>query len=274
MPPAYTATQKSAITQFMSFTSSDRNTAVKHLKLHNWNSEQAVNGYFSGGGAASAPSGSSKSGLNKVFDKYRDDKTTPDTIGVTGMMSYLNDIKVELEDIGMLAVSEIIQCPTMGEMTREGFTEGWSAYNCDTVDKQKSHMKNLLKTLPSNKDTFTRIYKYTYNIGRTGNQKSVQLDTAIEYWKVLFGSASSPVRWNSHANPWLDWWVEFLTTKWKKSVNKDVWNETLKFANMTLEDESLGFWTEESSWPSVVDEFVEWVKEKRGGDEGEAMEVE
>jgi DCN1-like protein 1/2 len=56
-----------------------------------------------------------------------DDKTTPDTIGVTGMMGYLGDLKVELEDIGMLAVSEIVQCPTMGEITREGFTDGWSS---------------------------------------------------------------------------------------------------------------------------------------------------
>jgi len=274
MPPAYTTVQKNAITQFMSFTSSERNTAVKHLKLHDWNQEAAVNGYFSGGGASSLPSSSSKSGLNKVFDKYRDDKTTPDTIGVTGMMGYLGDLKVELEDIGMLAVSEIIQCPTMGEITREGFTDGWSSLNCDTVDKQKAYMKNLLKSLPTSKDTFTRIYKYTYNIGRTGNQKSVMLDTAIEYWKVLFGSQFSPVRWNTANNPWLDWWVDFLTTKWKKSVNKDVWNETLKFAQQTLEDESLGFWTEESSWPSVVDEFVEWVKEKRQVVGGDVMEVE
>ena len=36
-----------------------------------------------------------------------------------------------------------------------------------------------------------------------------------------------------------------------------------------VEDESLSFWTEESSWPSVIDDFVLWVKvEKRG----EAME--
>jgi hypothetical protein len=44
-----------------------------------------------------------------------------------GMAKYLGDIGVSIEDIGMLAVSEIVQSPTMGEMSREGFVEGWSA---------------------------------------------------------------------------------------------------------------------------------------------------
>ncbi|OCL12195.1 hypothetical protein AOQ84DRAFT_285683 [Glonium stellatum] len=45
MPPGYTTTQKNAISQFMAFTSTDRNTAVRHLKSHNWSQESAVNGY-------------------------------------------------------------------------------------------------------------------------------------------------------------------------------------------------------------------------------------
>jgi DCN1-like protein 1/2 len=64
-----------------------------------------------------------------------------------------------------------------------------------------------------------------------------------------------------------------METSFKKSVNKDMWNETLKFAKLTLEDETMSFWTEESSWPSVIDEFVDWVKnEKRGGEKAEVMD--
>lgn len=52
-----------------------------------------------------------------------------------------------------------------------------------------------------------------------------------------------------------------------------MWNETLKFAKLSLEDEEMSFWTEESSWPSVIDDFVAWVKEaKRGGSKTEAMD--
>jgi len=276
MPPGYTTTQKNAISQFMAFTSTDKNTAVRHLKSHNWNQELAVNGYFSGGSGAPASSISAKSSLNKIFDKYRD-PNSPDSVLMEGMAKYLGDISVSIEDIGMLAVSEIVQSATMGEMSREGFVEGWSTLNADSIDKQKAYMKNLVKSLPhpGSKDTFTKIYKYTFQIARSGNQKAIPLEMALAYWQLLFSSASSPTRWKTDANPWLDWWTEFLESKWKKSVNKDMWTETLKFAQQCLEDESLSFWNEEASWPSVVDEFVEWVGEKRGkGVEAEEMEVE
>lgn len=83
--------------------------------------------------------------------------------------------------------------------------------------------------------------------------------------------------WRTPRTPWLDWWLEFQEEKVKRSVNKDLWRQTLNFAEQTLKDESLGFWSEEASWPSVIDEFVEWVKkEKRpeGVANGDAMEVE
>ncbi|KAF2023531.1 hypothetical protein EK21DRAFT_118677 [Setomelanomma holmii] len=39
----YSAQQKAAISQFMSFTSADRSTATRVLKSHNWDAQTAVN---------------------------------------------------------------------------------------------------------------------------------------------------------------------------------------------------------------------------------------
>ncbi|KAF2264787.1 DUF298-domain-containing protein [Lojkania enalia] len=272
MPPGYTSQQKSAISQFMSFTQSDRNTAIRFLKGAGWNQEAAVNGFFSGGGGSTVSS-SAKSNLNKIFDKYREDPAnSPDSFGVEGSMKYLEAIGIDIEGLDCLATLEIIQAPGMGEMTREGFVEGWSAVNADTIDKQKAYMNNLKQTLPSSKDAFTKIYKYTFQLAKAGNSKAITLDVATAYWELLFTSPLSTVKWKSASSPWIDWWIEFLNTSWKKSVNKDMWNETLKFAQMTLEDEAISFWNEESSWPSVIDEFVDFVKGKRGDQTGEEME--
>lgn len=147
--------------------------------------------------------------------------------------------------------------------------------SCDTVDKQKAYIKTLKRELPNNKDLFTRVYKYTFAVAKAPGQKAVPLDMALAYWELLFSSPLSAVKWTSPNTPWLSWWAEFLTSSWKKSVNKDMWNETLKFAQLTLTDEAMSFWNEASSWPSVVDEFVEWVKnEKRDGSKEEPMEEE
>ena len=94
---------------------------------------------------------------------------------------------------------------------------------------------------------------------------------ATEYWRLLFSEPS--VEWSTKSTPWLEWWIEFLQTKYKKSVNKDMWDQTMVFALKTLEDENLSFWSEDSAWPGVIDEFVAYVKtDKRGGDD--AMGVE
>ncbi|KZM27481.1 hypothetical protein ST47_g1353 [Ascochyta rabiei] len=232
--------------------------------------------YYGAGGGGSNTSAATKATLNKLFDKYREDPTgEPDAIGVEGTMSYLPQLEVDLEGMESLAALEIIQAPTMGEISRDGFVNGWLERDCDTIDKQKAYIKNLKTQLPTDKAVFTRVYKYTFFLAKTGQQKAVALESAILYWDLLFASPLSAVKWSTPSTPWLDWWKEFLNASWKKSVNKDMWNETLKFAQLTLQDEAISFWNEESSWPSVIDDFVEWVKnEKRGGSEQKAEEME
>lgn len=64
--------------------------------------------------------------MEKLFDKYRENASDePDLVGVDGTMSYLQQLEVDLEGMDSLAVLEIIQAPTMGEITREGFVNGW-----------------------------------------------------------------------------------------------------------------------------------------------------
>lgn len=40
-------------------------------------------------------------------------------------MKFLGDIQVQLDEVACLGVFEMCQCPSMGEFTREGFTDGW-----------------------------------------------------------------------------------------------------------------------------------------------------
>jgi hypothetical protein len=84
--------------------------------------------FSSGGGGGGGSNGSSavKATIGKVFDKYRDDPTgEPDLIGIEGTMRYFSDTKVDLEGLESFAALEIVQAPAMGEMSREGFVNGW-----------------------------------------------------------------------------------------------------------------------------------------------------
>jgi DCN1-like protein 1/2 len=40
-------------------------------------------------------------------------------------MKYLGDIQVQLDEVACLGIAELLQSPSMGEFTREGFLNGW-----------------------------------------------------------------------------------------------------------------------------------------------------
>jgi DCN1-like protein 1/2 len=81
------------------------------------------------------------------------------------------------------------------------------------------------------------------------------------------------LEWKTPNHDWLSLWKEFLGEKWTRSVNKDMWNMTLEFALKSLSDESLSFWNEDGAWPSVIDDFVAWCRQK-GIAKAESMDVD
>jgi len=42
-------------------------------------------------------------------------------------MRYINDLGLNMENAEVLVLMEIVQAPAMGEMTKEGFVDGWKA---------------------------------------------------------------------------------------------------------------------------------------------------
>lgn len=243
--------------------------------------------YSSGGGGST---GSSRSGptdanigpLNKLFDKYVDDaQEAPDTIGIAGTMAYLSALDVSLEDMRVLILSELLGSASMGELSRAGFVTGWASQGASTLGAQKTVLATQLAALAGPDASrapdglFRRVYKHTFKIALPAGSKGVPLDMALEYWKLLFGPQGVPWR-GTDGSPWLEWWLSFLQERWKKAVNRDLWDQTLLFAEKTREDASLAWWSEESAWPGVIDEFVEWARAEKGvgrRDDG-AMDVE
>ena len=130
-------------------------------------------------------------------------------------------------------------------------------------------MLSLRRALPSNLDLFKKTYKATFQLGRAAGAKVVALENAIEYWRTLLSPPS--LNWSSATTPWLEWWLEYLEAKWKKSVSKDMWDQTGLFVTKSLDDESMSWWSEEGSWPGVIDEFVAYVRAKR--EDGAKMDV-
>ena len=122
------------------------------------------------------------------------------------------------------------------------------------------YMRQLVAQLSTDPAYFKKVYRYTFVAGKEGDQRALALDNAIEFWRVLFSPPGRP--WRTASHDWLELWTGFLGDKWTRSVNRDMWNQLLEFATRTLDDETLAFWSEDGAWPSVIDDFVAWCKER------------
>lgn len=132
-------------------------------------------------------------------------------------------------------------------------------------------MKTLVASLSRDPAYFKRVYRYVFTAGKEPDQRALSLENAVVFWTMLFSAPG--LEWRTASHDWLGLWKTYLDERWTRSVNRDMWNMTLEFAVRSMGDETLGFWSEEGAWPSVVDEFVAWCRE-RGVGKGEEMEVE
>lgn len=108
-----------------------------------------------------------------------------------------------------------------------------------TLDQMRELVPTFRNAFNTDEETFKRVYKYTFNFARTGNQKGLSLEVAVEYWKLLLAD-----RFGGH----LDTWVEFLENVYKRSINKDTWNCMYDFVVLARGDPTLQSYDVDGRW--------------------------
>ncbi len=78
------------------------------------------------------------------------------------------------------------------------------------------------------------------------------METATEYWRLLLG----PMYGDK-----IEKWIAFLNQEWKQAVSKDTWNMFFIFLQDYEKDPELSEYDETAAWPSIIDDFVEYIKE-------------
>lgn len=146
--------------------------------------------------------------------------------------------------------------------------------SANTTDRQRSAIAARQSSLPTpaSRDILKRVYKHAFKMCLQPPKRSLDVETAIALWTPLFSSQA--LHWQTGNTDWFALWCDFMTNKNKRPVNKDAWDQTFAFAEKTLEHGDVSFWSEDGAWPGVIDEFVEWVKDKQPAKEDGAMEIE
>ncbi|RMZ75676.1 hypothetical protein DV737_g5187, partial [Chaetothyriales sp. CBS 132003] len=255
-----------------------------------------VNNFYSSNNTASA-STPVQQHLNKLFDTYRDSpQTEPDKILIDGAQSYLSDLSIAVDEVVHFALCDLLDVESIGEFKRKAFVSGWlnastttttttttaaatatarpSARTAtaataqqpqplDTIPRQSAHVSLLRKRLTSDPAYFKTIYRAAFKFAKPEHQRSVPLESALEFWKMFFSAASGGIEWNNGRRgvQWLDLWLEFYETQGKRPVNKDLWNMVGELVLKTKEEpdeQTIDGWRADGAWPFAIDDFIAW----------------
>lgn len=188
-------------------------------------------------------------------------------------MKYFEAIDVALDDVSFVVAFDLLDAPTMGEFTRDGFVTGWTnastpSNSCDTLDRQKAYIKSLVQKLSSDPSYFKQVYKGSFKYAKSEGQRAIPVEHAFAFWDMFFSGQQGGIDWSSPRTKWYDLWREYYTSKNNRPVNKDLWNQVAELVSKTREPggESLSWWSEDGAWPTAVDDFVAFVKKKKGAD--------
>lgn len=261
-------------------TSSPLQRARRSMSYQAESYEEEIQWILTHFGTSYLTSGSADNGRVAAIEKAYDDLVTPsrgdtrDALSTETAIEYLESLDVNLENAEMFVVMELVQAPAVGEISRQGFVEGWKATDLTTFSNtaQKKLVRDRINTLASDPAYFKKVYRHAFIAGKEATQKALPVENATEYWKTLFAAPGKP--WVSASRDWGTLWQSFLAEKWSRSVNKDMWNMTLEFAYRTLDDENLTFYSDQDSWPGVIDDFVAWYRKLYPEEAKDKMDVD
>eukprot|EP00794_Sanderia_malayensis_P007434 gene7434-8256_t len=183
------------------------------------------------------------------FNKYAEQSTDYGIIGPEGMEEFCKDIGVNPDDVVMLVVAWKLSAENMGFFKLNEWKTGMTLLGCDSTAKLKAKLGSLRLLLKDNA-SFKKIYRYAFDFSREKNQRSLDIDTGKGMLEILLRDI-----W-----PQLYMFFEYLNQTKYQVINRDQWNSILEFIRTV--DPAFNNYDVEGAWPVMLDEFVEYAKNK------------
>ncbi|TNY17577.1 Cullin binding-domain-containing protein [Rhodotorula diobovata] len=98
-------------------------------------------------------------------------------------------------------------------------------------------------------EAFRQFYTFLLPFFRAEGAKTLPADTAKAMWSVVLAPKYELAKGFDQGDQF-------------KAVSTDLWTQLLDFCETVAPD--LTGWSEDDAWPSAIDAFVEWKKEKEG----------
>ncbi|XP_050380505.1 uncharacterized protein LOC126797819 [Argentina anserina] len=190
--------------------------------------------------------------IDNVFYTYAN--TTSGVIDPEGIERLCADMEVDPTDVRVLMLAWKMKAEKQGYFTLEEWRVALKALRADSLSKLKKALPELEKEVrrPSN---FVDFYSYGFRYCLTEEkQKSIDIESICQLLHIILGSQYQEQ---------VDSFVEYLKTQSDyKVINMDQWMGFYRFCD-EISYPDLSNYDPELAWPLILDNFVEWVREKQ-----------
>ncbi|XP_010537891.1 PREDICTED: DCN1-like protein 4 [Tarenaya hassleriana] len=202
--------------------------------------------------ASSKASSKEMERIDNLFYQYAN--RSSNMIDPEGVEELCSDLEVSHTDIRILMLAWKMKAEKQGYFTLEEWRRGLKALRADTLSKMKKALPELEKEVrrPSN---FADFYAYAFRYCLTEEkQKSIDIETICQLLDIVLGSTFRAQ---------VDYFVEYLKIQNDyKVINMDQWMGFYRFCN-EISFPDMTNYNPELAWPLILDNFVEWMREKQ-----------
>ncbi|KAI4329384.1 hypothetical protein L6164_021652 [Bauhinia variegata] len=202
--------------------------------------------------ASSKASSKETERIDSLFYSYANESSG--LIDPEGIEALCADMEVDHTDVRILMLAWKMKAEKQGYFTLDEWRKGLKALRADTISKLKKALPDLEKEVrrPSN---FSELYSYAFRYCLTEEkQKSIDVESICMLLTIVLGS-QFPAQVNS--------FVEYLKVQNDyKVINMDQWMGFFRFCN-EISFPDLTEYNADLAWPLILDNFVEWVREKQ-----------
>ncbi|KAL8153381.1 hypothetical protein V2J09_011141 [Rumex salicifolius] len=190
--------------------------------------------------------------IDQLFYAYTD--TSSGIIDPDGIEKLCSDLEVDYTDVRVLMLAWKMQAEKQGYFTLEEWRRCLKPLHVDTIAKLKKALPELEYEVRRTSN-FVNFYSYAFQYCLTEEkQKSIDIESVCQLLDIVLGSI-----FRAQVN----YLIEFLKVQTDyKVINMDQWMGFYRFCN-EISFPDLSNYNEDHAWPLVMDNFVEWMKEKK-----------
>lgn len=258
--------EEEKIQRFVDLTESTNEVARKYLNQNSWQINYALNDYYDSelGGFVSTKQEQVKypDELKTLFNNYSNDDNI---INFEGMIKFIADLNLNLEDLVTICLAKLLGWERLtSPINEEQFLSNWFMQGCSQLSDMQAVIKDLEVRLFTDEDYFTDIYNYTFGLVLDTGKKTIDLETAIDYWRLFFSQDldHKPV---IKIDPELfSSWLTFLESENKQDITNDCWHMLIEYFKKFYDFAAIAKkYDENDAWPYLFDEFFEYLEDTK-----------